>query len=122
MVKTVRILLMLLAALFLSRGPEVYGASMPGRVFATQIEFVLHGSRMPTRGYRIEKQCSKAGCVLVPYVTQSPTLAILPDCQINFQPPLAAAYELAVEISFEAVLCGPLPPPPKSLPGQQHTA
>jgi len=119
MVKFVRVMLMLLAALFLARGPVTY-ASQPAldHVHTNHAELVLHRGHAPIDGHRIETQCSKAGCALASCQVQSVTAAILPDCPSAIQPARSLAYALPRDVTLSSLRSEPASPPPKSPIGQ----
>ncbi|GGF78154.1 hypothetical protein GCM10010924_01440 [Rhizobium wenxiniae] len=115
MVKFVPVMLMLLAALFLARGPAIYGAQ-PARdhIHASHAELTLHRGLTPVDGHQIEIQCSKAGCALASCQVQSVTAAILPDCPSAIQPSRSLAYALPRDVTLSSLHNEPASPPPKS--------
>lgn len=115
MVKFVRVMLMLLAALFLARGPVAYGSQpAPGHIHLSHTELALHRGHAPMDGHQAETQCSKAGCALAACQVLSVTAAILPDSQIDALPLLAPVYPHTDDATFSSLRNGPPSPPPKS--------
>jgi hypothetical protein len=115
MVKFVRVMLMLLAALFLARGPAIYGAQpAPDHIHVSHAELTLHRGHMPVEGRQIATQCSKAGCALASCQMQSVTAAILPDCPSDRHPVHSLAYALPQDVSLSSLHSEPASPPPKS--------
>lgn len=115
MVKMIRITLMLLAALFLARGPAAYG-SQPAHdhIHASHAAMTLHRGHAPINVYQGEKQCSKAGCALASCQMQISAVAILPDCRPADPNMSSPAYAVPGEVSFSSLRNGPPSPPPKS--------
>ncbi len=115
MVKFTRVMLMVLAALFLARGPVAYGAqSAPGHVHLSHAELAMHRGHTPMDGPQAKTQCSKAGCALAACQVLSVTAAILPDSQIAAPVFLAPAYPHTDDAAFSSLRNGPPSPPPKS--------
>lgn len=114
MVKFARVMLMVLAALFLARGPVAYGAQpAPGHVHLSHAELAMHRGT-PMDSPQAKTQCSKAGCALAACQVLSVTAAILPDSQIAAPVFLAPAYPHTDDAAFSPLRNGPPPPPPKS--------
>ncbi|MEV4609693.1 hypothetical protein MRBLMR1_004792 [Neorhizobium sp. LMR1-1-1.1] len=123
MVKFVRVILMLLAALFLARGPVAYDSQpAPGHIHVSHVEIALHRGQTPVDGRQIETQCSKAGCALASCQVQSVTAAILPDCPLAIQPSRSSAYPLPDDVAPSSLREEPASPPPKSPIGHSLAA
>ncbi len=123
MVKFIQVTLLLLAALFLSRGPAAYGPqSAPVHIYVSHAELVLHPAHAPMDGNLVEKQCSKAGCAIASCQLQSAAAAVLPDCPIAMQFPYSSAWTFSDDASFSSLRNGPPSPPPKSPIGYRQAA
>ncbi len=123
MVKFVRVMLMLLAALFLARGPVVHGSHpTPDHAHASHVELTLHRGQTPVDGHQIETQCSKAGCALASCQVHSVTAAILPDCPSAIPPSRSLAYALPQDVTLSSLREEPASPPPKSPIGHSLAA
>lgn len=123
MVKFVRVMLMLLAALFLARGPVAYGAQpAPDHVHLSHAELTTHRGHWPMDGHQAETQCSKAGCALAACQVLSATAAILPDNPIAVPVLSSPTFALPDDIGFSSLCDGPPSPPPKSPIGHPQAA
>lgn len=115
MVKMMRITLMLLAALFLARGPAAYAEqALAIHVHHGHAEDTRHPVHMPSGIYRGEKQCSKAGCALTSCSLQMTLLAIMPDHQPGDLQALRATFPFVDDTSLSPLRQAPPSPPPKS--------
>lgn len=123
MVKFIRVMLMLLAALFLARGPVVYGSQpAPDHVHLSHTELALHRGHAPIDGHQIETQCSKAGCALAACLVLLATAAILPDNLTAVPSLLPPTYPRPDDAAFSSLRIGPPSPPPKSPIGYLRAA
>ncbi len=123
MVKFVRVMLMLLAALFVARGSVAYDSQAASyHVHLSHMEMALHRGHAPMDGHQIEAQCSKAGCMLAACQAQSVTAAILPHGPFAVPPLLSPSYNLPDDTAFSSLRKEPPSPPPKSPIGYLQAA